>query len=214
MILTNQNSLYFCDMVGIINYGMGNLHSIQRKLHLLNSDFKIIDHPEELASCDRLILPGVGHFGKAMHRLEERNLLPALHAFAQEHEKPILGICLGMQLMTSFSEEGMTPGLGWIPTKIVRFKVKNPELLKVPHIGWNTVESKNSRLLETNKEEFYFVHSFHAEPPAEKDILLHHTNYGEPFISGFEKKNIFGVQYHPEKSHQQGMNLIQRFLTV
>ena len=202
-------------MVGIVNYGMGNLHSIQRKLHLLHSDFKIIDTPEEVATCDRLILPGVGHFGMAMQRLEERNLLPALHTFVKDQEKPILGICLGMQLMTAFSEEGMSPGLGWIPTKIVRFKVSNPELFKVPHIGWNTVEANiNSRILETNNDEFYFVHSFHAEPLTDKEIVVHYTNYEEKFVSGFEKKNIFGVQYHPEKSHQQGLNLIKRFLTV
>jgi glutamine amidotransferase len=202
-------------MVGIVNYGMGNLHSIQRKLHLLHSDFKIIDTPEEVATCDRLILPGVGHFGMAMQRLEERSLLPALHAFVKDQEKPILGICLGMQLMTAFSEEGMSPGLGWIPTKIVRFKVSNPELFKVPHIGWNTVEvNNNSRLLETNNDEFYFVHSFHAEPLTDNEIVVHYTNYEENFVSGFEKKNIFGVQYHPEKSHQQGLNLIKRFLTV
>ena len=202
-------------MVGIVNYGMGNLHSIQRKLHLLHSDFKIIDTPEEVDSCERLILPGVGHFGMAMQRLEERNLLPALHTFVKDQEKPILGICLGMQLMTAFSEEGMSPGLGWIPTKIVRFKVSNPELIKVPHIGWNTVEANNnSRLLETNNDEFYFVHSFHAEPLTDNEIVVHYTNYEENFVSGFEKKNIFGVQYHPEKSHQQGLNLIKRFLTV
>ncbi len=202
-------------MVGIVNYGMGNLHSIQRKLHLLHTDFKIIENPEEVDSCDRLILPGVGHFGMAMQRLEERNLLPALHTFVKDQEKPILGICLGMQLMTAFSEEGMSPGLGWIPTKIVRFKVSNPELFKVPHIGWNTVEANiNSRLLETNNDEFYFVHSFHAEPLTDTEIVVHYTNYEENFVSGFEKKNIFGVQYHPEKSHQQGLNLIKRFLTV
>jgi len=201
-------------MVGIVNYGMGNLHSIQRKLHLLHSDFKIIDTPEEVATCDRLILPGVGHFGMAMQRLKERNLIPALHVFVHDQEKPILGICLGMQLMTTFSEEGMTPGLGWIPTKIVRFKVNNPELFKVPHIGWNIVEANNSRLLETNNDEFYFVHSFHAEPITENEIVVHFTKYEENFVSGFEKKNIFGVQYHPEKSHQQGLNLIKRFLSV
>ncbi len=202
-------------MVGIVNYGMGNLHSIQRKLHLLHTDFKIIENPEEVTTCERLILPGVGHFGMAMQRLEERNLLPALHTFVKDQEKPILGICLGMQLMTAFSEEGMSPGLGWIPTKIVRFKVSNPELIKVPHIGWNTVEANNnSRLLETNNDEFYFVHSFHAEPLTDNEIVVHYTNYEENFVSGFEKKNIFGVQYHPEKSHQQGLNLINRFLTV
>jgi glutamine amidotransferase len=201
-------------MVGIVNYDMGNLHSIQRKLHLLHAEYKIVNNPEEIDSCDRLILPGVGHFGMAMQRLKEKELQSALNSFALNNEKPILGICLGMQLMTSYSEEGMTSGLSWIPTKIVRFKVNDPEKLKVPHIGWNTVEAENSRLLEKNNEEFYFVHSFHAEPPNQEGIVLHYTNYGDRFVSGFEKKNIFGVQYHPEKSHQQGMAMIRKFLEV
>jgi glutamine amidotransferase len=200
-------------MVGIVNYGMGNIHSIKRKLHLLKAAFTVVETPEELASCDSLILPGVGHFGMAMQRLKEKNLLSALHTFARIDEKPILGICLGMQLMTAFSEEGMSPGLGWVDTKIVRFKVEDPEKLKVPHIGWNTVEGQNSRLLADSSSEFYFVHSYHAEVPKE-DIVLHRSTYGYPFISGFEKKNVFGVQYHPEKSHQQGMQLIERFLTL
>jgi glutamine amidotransferase len=200
-------------MIGIVNYDLGNLHSIQRKLYLLHAEYKIINQPEEIDLCDRLILPGVGHFGLAMNRLKEKNLLSALNSFALKNEKPILGICLGMQLMTSYSEEGMTSGLNWIPTKIVRFKVKDPKQFKVPHMGWNTVETKSRRLLEKNNEEFYFAHSFHPEPPNDKNIVLHYTNYEVRFISGFEKKNLFGVQYHPEKSHQQGLNLIKRFLT-
>lgn len=200
-------------MVGIVNYGMGNLHSIQRKLHLLHTDFKIIENPEEVDSCDRLILPGVGHFGMAMQRLEERNLLSALHKFVKVQEKPILGICLGMQLMTNYSEEGNTRGLGWVDTKIIRFRTSNLVKYKVPHIGWNTVAAENSRLLRNPEKEFYFVHSFYAEIPKEHGIVLHNTTYETSFVSGFEKNNIFGVQYHPEKSHEQGMDVLHKFLT-
>jgi len=204
----------FVPMVGIINYGMGNLHSIQRKMQLLNAEFKIIEHSEDIPNCDQLILPGVGHFGKAMQKLEEKSLIHALHKFVKNEQKPILGICLGMQLMTSFSEEGNTEGLGWVNTKIVRFNPTNFSTVKVPHIGWNSVVSENSKLLDNLEKEFYFVHSYYSEIPKEKEVVLHFTTYERRFVSGFEKKNIFGVQYHPEKSHDQGLEVLRNFLEL
>jgi glutamine amidotransferase len=200
-------------MVGVVNYGMGNLHSIARKLHLLKADFQLIETPEAVQKCSHLILPGVGHFGKAMKSLEEKGLINALNHFVLVEKKPILGICLGMQLMAKSSEEGNTTGLGWVDTKIVRFNISDSTKFKVPHIGWNTVEGAGSVLLSNGLQEFYFVHSYHAEIPNE-DIILHKTTYETEFISGFEKGNIFGVQYHPEKSHQQGMEMIRRFLEM
>ena len=197
--------------VGIIDYGMGNLHSVQRKLHLLHVDFKIVKNSTELVDCEKIILPGVGHFGAAMQRLQSQNLIDSLSNFALTEKKPILGICLGMQLMAESSEEGNAQGLGWIKTKIVKFDVENPLNFKVPHIGWNTVQANNSKLLDAEGNEFYFVHSYHAQEP-EEDIVVHRTTYEKEFISGFEKDNIFGVQYHPEKSHDQGIVLLKRFL--
>lgn len=200
-------------MVGVVNYGMGNLHSIARKLHLLKADFQQIELPEDILKCTHLILPGVGHFGKAMKALKDKNLIEPLNHFVLTEKKPILGICLGMQLMTKFSEEGNCDGLGWIDSKIVRFNVSNTQQFKVPHIGWNNVEGKESVLLSNEIQEYYFVHSYHAEVPNE-DLVLHKTTYETEFISGFEKGNIFGVQYHPEKSHQQGLEMLKRFLEV
>jgi glutamine amidotransferase len=197
--------------VGIIDYGMGNLHSVQRKLHLLHVDFKIVKNSTELVDCEKIILPGVGHFGAAMQRLQSQNLIDSLSNFALTEKKPILGICLGMQLMAESSEEGSVKGLGWIKTKIVKFDVENPLNFKVPHIGWNTVQANNSKLLDAVGNEFYFVHSYHALEP-EEYIVVHRTTYEKEFISGFEKDNIFGVQYHPEKSHDQGIKLLKRFL--
>ena len=197
--------------VGIIDYGMGNLHSVQRKLHILGADFKIVKNSLDLNGCEKIILPGVGHFGAAMQKLHELNFTEALSHFALVEKRPILGICLGMQLMAEFSEEGNTKGLGWVKTKIVRFHVEEPIRYKIPHIGWNTVRSENSKLLDEQENEFYFVHSFHAQEPQEK-VVLHKTTYEKEFISGFEKENIFGVQYHPEKSHNQGIVLLKRFL--
>jgi glutamine amidotransferase len=197
--------------VGIIDYGMGNLHSVQRKLHLLQVDFKIVKNSIELVDCEKIILPGVGHFGAAMQRLQSQNLIDSLSNFALTEKKPILGICLGMQLMAESSEEGNAQGLGWIKTKIVKFDVENPMNFKVPHVGWNTVQVENSKLLDNQEDEFYFVHSYHALEP-EEDIVVHRTTYEKEFISGFEKDNIFGVQYHPEKSHDQGIKLLKRFL--
>jgi glutamine amidotransferase len=199
--------------IGIIDYGMGNLHSVQRKLYLLNIENKIVQNPEDLLRCDKVILPGVGHFGAAMQKLQAQNLLDGLAHFALVDKKPILGICLGMQLMAEFSEEGNTPGLGWIKTKIVKFQVEDPIKFKIPHIGWNTVVSENSKLLGSEVDEFYFVHSYHADVPNEK-IILHKSIYEKEFISGFEKDNIFGVQYHPEKSHNQGIELLKRFVVL
>ena len=199
--------------VGIIDYGMGNLHSVQRKLHLLHVDFKIVKNSTELVDCEKIILPGVGHFGAAMQRLQSQNLIDSLSNFALTEKKPILGICLGMQLMAESSEEGNAQGLGWIKTKIVKFDVENPLNFKVPHIGWNTVQTDNSKLLDNQEDEFYFVHSYHALEP-EEDIVVHRTTYEKEFISGFEKENIFGVQYHPEKSHDQGILLLKRFLEL
>jgi glutamine amidotransferase len=197
--------------VGIIDYGMGNLHSVQRKLHLLDVDYKIVENSSELINCDKIILPGVGHFGAAMQKLQTQKLVEALSEAVLVDRKPILGICLGMQLMTESSEEGNAKGLGWIKTKIVKFKVENPMNFKVPHVGWNIVKAENSKLLDNQEDEFYFVHSYHALEP-EEDIVVHKTTYEKQFISGFEKDTIFGVQYHPEKSHDQGIKLLKRFL--
>jgi len=206
--------MYLCTMiVGVVDYGMGNLHSINRKLHILDVSFKQIKNPDDISDCDKVILPGVGHFGRAMQKLYDQNLVECLNEHALLKKKPILGICLGMQLMTEFSEEGNVKGLGWIKSKIVKFQVEDPHKFKIPHVGWNTVTSENSKLLDSQVNEFYFVHSYYAQLPDEI-IVVHTSQYDKEFISGFEKDNIFGVQYHPEKSHNQGIELLKKFINL
>lgn len=176
----------------------------------------VINSPEEVLKAEKLILPGVGHFGKAMEQLEQLNLVEALNQAVLEKKTPILGICLGMQLMAKSSEEGNVKGLGWFDADIVRFKVSDTLRFKVPHTGWNQVQQKKkSALMEGIQEnaEFYFVHAYHIQLNDENDAL-HETLYETSFVSAIEKENIFGVQYHPEKSHDSGLQLIKNFITL
>tara|TARA_Y100000813_G_C24125924_1_gene335132 strand:- start:570 stop:1199 length:630 start_codon:yes stop_codon:yes gene_type:complete len=200
----------------IIDYGMGNLHSIYKKLKVLKANVIISSDPNAISNSDKIILPGVGHFKKAMENLKNTGLIEELNENVLEKTKPILGICLGMQLMTSFSEEGNENGLGWIDCKVSSFKVKNSFRYKIPHMGWNQIKiKKESRLMKNISEnsEFYFVHSFHIKNENEKDIL-NTTMYEYSFTSAFEKENIFGVQYHPEKSHDSGFKILENFTKI
>lgn len=200
----------------IINYGMGNLFSIQKKINFLGANAIISSDYEAIRKADKLILPGVGHFGKAIENLKSLGLLDLLNEEVLINKKPVLGICLGMQLMASSSEEGDVKGLGWIEGKIVRFKISDKLKFKVPHIGWNSVSTeKNSKLMNQipNNAAFYFVHSYHFESETSENILSY-TDYEYKFASAIEKENIFGVQYHPEKSHHIGQLLLKNFLNV
>ncbi len=198
----------------IVDYQMGNIHSVSRKLKILGVDYEITNNADTLKQADKLILPGVGHFGKAMFQLEETNLIPILNDLVLNQKKPILGICLGMQLMAKHSEEGNTHGLGWIDGQIARFQVKDKLRFKVPHTGWNQIkvykESQINKGLD-NESEFYFVHSYFFQANNDTDIL-HKTIYEQEFVSAIQKDNIVGVQYHPEKSHDDGLQLIKNFL--
>ena len=198
----------------IVDYKMGNINSVARKLTLLGIDYIISDNANEIINADKLILPGVGHFGKAMKQLEESNLIGVLNEAVIIRKKPILGICLGMQLMAKFSEEGNTVGLGWFDAKVVSFKVKDKLRFKVPHTGWNNVlytkDSAINNLLPLNPE-FYFVHAYHFVPDNPSDVL-HTTIYENEFVSAIQRENIVGVQYHPEKSHDAGIQLIKNFI--
>ena len=200
----------------IVDYSMGNLNSVQKKIVQLKADVIISSNPTEIAAADKLILPGVGHFQKAIENIQQLNFFEALNKFVLIDKKPILGICLGMQLMTQKSEEGNVAGLGWVDAEVVRFRVKDQLKFKVPQMGWNEIEiKKDSKLMKDipNLSEFYFVHSFHVETK-ESSIILNETLYEYPFVSAFEKENIFGVQYHPEKSHDVGKQLLQNFLRI
>ena len=168
--------------------------------------------------ADKIILLGVGHFNKAMDNLIDLNLIEPLNDFALIQKKPVLGICLGMQLMAISSEEGnnRNRGLGWVDASVKKFQTDDFKKFKIPHMGWNNINSlKNSALMKniSSQDEFYFVHSFFMEPN-DPDLVLNETIYIDKFCSGIEKENIFGVQYHPEKSHDAGQTLLKNFIAI
>lgn len=202
--------------VTIVDYGMGNLHSIQRKLKQLGAKCLISTDASDIHRAERLVMPGVGHFGAAMGNLRERRLVGALHEAANVRRIPILGICLGMQLMASRSDEGNAEGLGWLGFRVVRFEVEDRARHKVPHMGWNTVSARKQSALfagVSDQAEFYFAHSYHADSGAAEGVLCE-TDYGYRFPSGVERGNVFGVQFHPEKSHEAGIALLKNFLAL
>ncbi|MAS52206.1 MAG: imidazole glycerol phosphate synthase subunit HisH [Flavobacteriales bacterium] len=203
-------------VVGVVNYGMGNIHSVLRKLKLVGANYKLIESPDHFENVDKIILPGVGHFGQAMENLKRKEFIDPLHKSVIIDKKPILGICLGMQLMTSYSEEGNSKGLGWIEGEVKHFNVSDGLRYKVPHMGWNKVKiSKSSKLFENIKmgSEFYFVHSYYFKSDHFANNL-NITNYESDFVSAFEKENIYGVQYHPEKSFEAGTQLFKNFIAL
>jgi imidazole glycerol-phosphate synthase subunit HisH len=200
----------------IVNYGMGNLNSVKKAFARLKITATISSNPKDIAICDKIVLPGVGHFGRAMKNLEEMNLLEVLNEVVLVKKKTILGICLGMELMAKSSEEGNVAGLSWFDAEMVRFQISDKLRHKVPHTGWNHVSiEKESKLMKgiNNLSEFYFVHSFHLRTKQLTDILSN-TNYEYDFPSAIEKENLFGVQYHPEKSHDVGLKLLENFLNL
>jgi len=203
-------------MIAIIDYGMGNLKSVKLKMDRIGVESIITSDPEEIKRSDKIILPGVGHFAKAVSEIKSRGLWDLLSDQVLVKKKPVLGICLGMQLMSKHSEEGNSKGLGWIDADVVRFKVSDTKKFKVPHMGWNTLDlMKESPLFENINlnSEFYFVHSYYVHCNESNDILTE-TSYDNSFTSSFQKENIFGVQFHPEKSHDAGERLLRNFVKL
>ena len=204
--------------IHIVDYGMGNIFSVQKKLLQENINVTISSEPKDIFEADKIILLGVGHFNKAMDNLIDLNLIEPLNDFALIQKKPVLGICLGMQLMAKSSEEGnnRNRGLGWVDASVKKFQTDDFKKFKIPHMGWNNINSlKNSALMKniSSQDEFYFVHSFFMEPN-DPNLVLNETTYIDKFCSGIEKENIFGVQYHPEKSHDAGQTLLKNFIAI
>ena len=200
-------------MITIINYGMGNLGSIANMLKRIGYSSEISSDAGKIDAAEKIILPGVGHFDKAMVNIEKLGLKELIRKKALVDKTPMLGICLGMQLMCKSSEEGSKPGLGLIDAEVKRFHFSQNSL-KIPHMGWNLVSrQKESRLFSTNNTapRFYFVHSYHVVC-AHHEYVLTTSNHGYEFVSAFEQDNILGVQFHPEKSHRFGMELLRNFI--
>jgi len=203
-------------MIVIIDYGMGNLRSIEKALRKINADFIISNKIEDIESATHLILPGVGFFEEGMKNLEKLKLLEVIKSQVINKKKPILGICLGMQLLFKDSEEGNVNGIGLIDGHVKKFKFETSEL-KIPHVGWNEVFGGDFSKIKIFKgieehSNFYFVHSYYAI--LNEKVQCSFTDYGSNFISAIQKENIYGTQFHPEKSQRKGLEILKNFVSI
>ena len=201
-------------MITIVDYGLGNIKAFLNVFHRLNIKAKTATTGAELADASRVILPGVGSFDDAMRRLTESGMRDALDDLALRQRVPLLGVCVGMQMLAHGSDEGQLPGLGWISGRVRRFDSRpSAAALPVPHMGWNDVRPvAQSRLFDQLDRDarFYFLHSYYFVCDRDEDTLAV-ANYGEDFACAAHAGNIFGVQFHPEKSHHFGARLLQNF---
>ena len=201
-------------MIAVLDYGIGNIGSIRNMLMKAGeNDVEFVYSPEQLVKAEKIILPGVGSFDMGMELLNRSGMRCELDKQIIENRKPILGICLGMQMMGKGSEEGKRDGLGYLNFKCQKFRVEHM-LLKVPHMGWDYVKAIKENPLVCNlgdRPRFYFVHSYHAVCEDEEDILLK-CEYGYEFAVAIQRENIYGTQFHPEKSHKFGMQLLKNFI--
>ena len=199
-------------MITIVDYGLGNMGSMLNMFQRIGVQARIESEPDELDKAEKLVLPGVGAFDAAMRCIQDKpGLLEVLARKALDQCIPVLGVCLGMQLLTTGSEEGVLPGLNWIPGETKRFPVLKG--LKVPHMGWNIAHPKSGGKLTRGvgqDSRYYFVHSYYVQTKTTSHSLMR-THYGIEFDSAIEHANIFGVQFHPEKSHRFGMAILKNF---
>jgi imidazole glycerol-phosphate synthase subunit HisH len=201
-------------LIKIVNYGLGNIQAFANIYKRLNIDYAVANLPEDLLTADRIILPGVGAFDWAMALLNESGMRDVLDELAVKRKIPVLGICVGMQIMARSSEEGSLPGLSWIDAEVRKFKtVSTAHKNLLPHMGWNDVSPRLAdslfKGLETDAR-YYFLHSYYFDPCSQADILAD-TDYNGRFASAVNYGNVYGVQFHPEKSHQWGIRLLKNF---
>jgi imidazole glycerol-phosphate synthase subunit HisH len=202
--------------IAIIDHGHANIRSVDNMLHHLGERPVIARTPSELRGCDKIILPGIGAFDAVRRRLAETGFDDAVNEFAIGAKKPVLGICVGMQMMTEGSTEGSEPGFGWFSGTCTRFAAPAGETLRVPHMGWDAVERNPASHLFAKLDgeaRFYFVHSYRLGETKPVDVAAT-SDYGGRFVAALERDNIFAVQFHPEKSHRYGMALYQAFIAV
>jgi glutamine amidotransferase len=201
-------------MIVIVDYGVGNVGAVANMLRKAGARVRVSAAVADIEAADKLVLPGVGHFDRGMRKLRETGLVPVLNEQVLARARPVLGICLGMQMMTRASEEGSTPGLGWIDAATHRFPDRPG--LRVPHMGWNTVHPANHASLFAHcaeDERYYFVHSYVVRP-ADPAHVAATCGHGGDFAAAFQADNLFGVQFHPEKSHLFGLALFKRFISL
>ncbi len=201
-------------MLVIVNYGVGNLNSIRNILHRAGHESMISDRLSDIQTASQLLLPGMGHFDNCMQKFAASGLRAGIEERIFKEKIPLLGICVGLQMFMDRSEEGKESGLGWIKGEACRFNPADmDEGLKIPHMGWREVVwQKQARLSENlSDSRFYFAHSYYVRPADANDALVT-ADYGNRFVAGVEKDNLVGVQFHPEKSHRFGMQLLKNFV--
>ena len=200
-------------MLAIVNYGVGNLASVFNMLKKIGVASVIADTPEQIENADKLILPGIGAFDHCMQQFNRSGVRPLVEEMVFNKKIPVLGICVGSQMLLDSSEEGIEPGLGWIPGKVVKFRKEDmPADYKIPHMSWSDVHAKDNHPLYEGMEtpRFYFVHSYYMQPANPGNVTAT-ADYGHPFAASVGHHHIQGVQFHPEKSHKFGMQLYSNF---
>jgi len=200
-------------MIAIVDYGLGNVKAFANIYLKLNIPFVIARDVSELGKAEKIILPGVGAFDYAIDLLDKSGMRKTLDDLVQEANIPVLGVCVGMQMMATSSEEGFRSGLGWISGQVKRFESLISHPINIPHMGWNNIFPKTNNLLMDGLDQesrFYFLHSYYFSCESE-DSVLASTNYGNEFACAIHQRNIYGVQFHPEKSHHWGEKLLNNF---
>lgn len=203
-------------LVGIINYGLGNISAFKYAFKKLNCEVNVISNPDDINLCSHLILPGVGAFDYAIELLKSSRMLDVINKNVLVDKKPILGVCVGMQIFFEKSEEGNNYGLGWIKGNVKKLASSTKNTIKLPHMGWNSlgnINEKNKLCFNLENDEFYFLHSYHCVPE-DKNLIISNTEYGESFCSSVQFENIIGCQFHPEKSHDAGLGIFSNFLRM